>query len=282
MLLYPVALAEVRQRVKAARSSFGMGLMFAPREGREAAAALYAFCRAVDDVVDEGGSLAERHEGLALWRGRIARLFASGVPEDPVTCVLAPAIARFALEEADFQAILDGMAMDAEERPLQAPDHATLDLYCDRVASAVGRIALRLFGVGAGPEQRLLAHHLGRAFQLTNILRDLTEDAALGRLYVPREALVRHGVVAQTPDAILQDPGFTAACRDVMAAATEHFACADALIRKGPRGALFPVRIMRAFYGAVAERLNTAEQFPTPQRIRLSIVTKIKALIQAL
>ena len=117
---------------------------------------------------------------------------------------LAEPARRYGLRLADFLAIIDGMQMDVEE-DIRAPDWAKLDLYCDRVASAVGRLSVRIFGM-ADKEGLELAHHLGRALQLTNILRDLDEDAAMGRLYLPAEALRAAGVAAGEPAAVLADP----------------------------------------------------------------------------
>ena len=113
------------------------------------------------------------------------------------------------------------MAMDAAE-DIRAPDWATLDLYCDRVASAVGRLSVRIFGLAPEPGEAL-AHHLGRALQLTNILRDIDEDASVGRLYLPREALAAAGVTTDEPLEAAADPKLAAACAEVAARARAHF-----------------------------------------------------------
>ncbi len=199
---YQQALREVRARVAASRTSFGAGMAVLPRARREAMYALYAFCREVDDIADDLPTLEERKAGLALWRQRIADLFRRSAASDAITTALLPAIKPFALVEDDFQAIIDGMDMDADA-PICAPDMATLDLYCDRVASAVGRASVRLFGDASANGMRV-AHHLGRALQLTNILRDVAEDAARGRLYLPRELLVKHGA-SLDPQQVLRD-----------------------------------------------------------------------------
>ncbi len=110
---------------------------------------------------------------------------------------LARAVRSFDLQREDLLAIIDGMDMDVIA-DIRAPDRATLELYCDRVACAVGRLSVRVFGM-AHDAGLALAHHLGMALQLTNILRDLDEDASLGRLYLPREALQAHGIIATDP-----------------------------------------------------------------------------------
>ena len=162
------------------RSSFYMAMRVLPKDQREAMFSVYRFCRAVDDIADEPiyRSGQERLDELGRWRAEIGALFAG---EEPVHLAdLGQAVRRYGLRREDFEAVIDGVAMDAE-RDIRAPDWSTLDLYCDRVASAVGRLSVRIFGFR--PESgEALAFHLGRALQLTNILRDLDEDAAVGRL----------------------------------------------------------------------------------------------------
>jgi len=177
----------------ASGSSFYVAMRVLPREQRRAMFAIYAFCRAVDDVADGRGDRQARLTELALWRRDIAALFA-GVTASRVRALSEP-IRTFDLQREDFLSIIDGMEMDARA-DIRAPDFATLDLYCDRVACAVGRLSVRVFGMH-GEEGASLAFHLGRALQLTNILRDLDEDAAKERLYLPREALLAAGIGAR-------------------------------------------------------------------------------------
>ncbi len=183
-------------------SSFYAAMRILPRPQREAMYAVYAFCRAVDDIADEGGSRDQRAAGLAEWRDDIDRLY--GGQTTARTTELAAPVTRFGLRQDDLLAVIDGMEMDADA-DIQAPDWATLDLYCDRVASAVGRLSVRVFGVAEAPGQDL-AHHLGRALQLTNILRDIDEDAGIGRLYLPREALLAAGITSTDPAIVVADP----------------------------------------------------------------------------
>jgi phytoene synthase len=165
----------------AAGSSFYLGMRILPKERREAMYAIYAFCRAVDDVADGSEPRPIRAASLEGWRHDIDALFA-GQPAGRAA-FLKPSVDRFELRRASFHEIIDGMASDVEA-DFRAPDWASLDLYCDRVASAVGRLSCQIFGLPQ-PEGDRLAHHLGRALQLTNILRDLDEDCAIGRLYLP-------------------------------------------------------------------------------------------------
>src|SRR5271166_651766 len=173
-----------------------------PRAQREAMFEIYSFCRQVDDIADASGPRDVRRGELARWRADIDALYA-GKPV-PRTQGLVLPMQEFGLRREDFHAVIDGMEMDVVA-DIRAPDDATLDIYCDRVASAVGRLSVRVFGM----EQQdglALAHHLGRALQLTNILRDLDEDASMGRLYLPREMLQDAGIAATEPAAAIGHP----------------------------------------------------------------------------
>src|SRR5580692_7333374 len=166
-------LDAVEAIVRAAGTSFYHGMRVLPPDRRHAMYAIYAFCRIVDDIADEAGSMEEKRRGLAVWRDNIAALYQERT-EGPVTRVLAAAVPLFQLRAEDFVAVIDGMQTDAET-DVVAPDMATLDLYCDRVASAVGRLSVRAFG-DASPAADQVARALGRALQMTNILRDIAED----------------------------------------------------------------------------------------------------------
>jgi phytoene synthase len=171
-------------------SSFYYSFLFLPPEQRHAIMALYAFCREVDDVVDECSDPALAQTTLQWWREEIARLYA-GTPQHPVTQALQAAVTRYNLPQEHFQEIIDGMAMDLSQT--RYTTFKELSLYCYRVASVVGLMAATIFGY---EDRRTLkyAHDLGMAFQLTNILRDVGEDAARGRIYIPADELARFGV----------------------------------------------------------------------------------------
>jgi squalene synthase HpnD len=263
---YRQAIASVKARVMASRTSFHAGMAMLPRARREAMYALYAFCREVDDIADEDGTAARRAADLQKWRQNIARLF-QGTPSDAITATLLPAIRDYSLIEADFQSIIDGMAMDAGA-PICAPDEQALDRYCDCVASAVGRVSVRIFGDGS-PQAMEVAHHLGRAFQLTNILRDLAEDAARGRLYLPKELLAQYGMASPKPDEVLRDPALREVCRQMAGRARNHFQAADRAMQTCKPAAMKPARIMRAYYGAILDRLVASDWRDPSLRISL-------------
>ena len=156
---------------------------------------IYSFCRDVDDIADNDGPRDVRLAQLQRWRHDVDAVYAGAAP--PQLHALAEAIRTFDLSRDDFRAVIDGMEMDVIA-PIRAPDWATLDLYCDRVASAVGRLCVRVFKMDEA-QGKALAHHLGRALQLTNILRDIDEDAGIGRLYLPQEALSAAGITSTEP-----------------------------------------------------------------------------------
>jgi phytoene synthase len=248
----PADLAEVESVVKAAGTSFYRGMRVLPPDRRAAMYAVYAFCRLVDDVADEPAPIEEKRAGLAAWRQAIAGVF-SGAADGAVTRVLIHAVQRFKLRQEDFLAIIDGMQMDAET-VIVAPDLATLDLYCDRVASAVGRLSVRAFG-DSSPAADQVAWALGRALQLTNILRDVDEDAGRGRLYLPREWLEEAGVPLDAA-AALASPALPVVCERVLVRARALFAQAHAAMAECDRRAMRPARLMGASYAAILDRLE--------------------------
>jgi len=245
-------LEAVETIVRAAGTSFYRGMRILPPDRRAAMYAIYAFCRLVDDIADEPAPIEQKRTGLDAWRHRIEAL-QRGEASDPVSRVLLPAMQRFALRPADFLAVIDGMATDAETLVV-APSYAELDLYCDRVAAAVGRLSVRAFGDGsAGADE--VAYHLGRALQFTNILRDLAEDAARGRLYLPREYL-RAAQIPLLPAAALAHRRLPDVCARVAAEAADHFAAAEMAMARCDRRAMRPARIMGATYRALLEALR--------------------------
>ena len=245
-------LDAVETIVSRAGTSFYRGMRILPPDRRAGMYAIYAFCRLVDDIADEDSPLDAKLARLSDWRARIASLH-DAPRGTPVDRVLHAATLKFDLRTEDFLAVIDGMEMDAGA-PIVAPDLATLDLYCDRVAAAVGRLSVRAFG-DASHDADAVAFALGRALQLTNILRDVSEDAAIGRLYLPREYLDEANVPAE-PGAALASPGLPAVCRRLAATAHARFIEAHAAMRRCDRRAMRPARLMGATYAAVLARVE--------------------------
>ena len=180
-----------QEKAAASGSSFYYSFLFLPKPRREAITALYAFCREVDDIADEGTDFQVARTKLNWWRGEIDNLY-QGQPQHPVTKALAPAVAAYDLSAEHFHEIIDGMEMDLEYNRYQ--DFKQLQLYCYRVASVVGLLSASIFGY-RNRDTLKYAHDLGMAFQLTNIIRDVGEDARRNRIYLPLDELARFGVL---------------------------------------------------------------------------------------
>jgi phytoene synthase len=251
---------------KAAGSSFYTAMRVMPKAEREAMYSIYAFCRAVDDIADDGlGTRAERGIQLDTWRNDIENLYGGGPGGN--ADFLRAHIRRYGLRKADLLAVIDGMEMDVIE-DIRAPDLAMLDLYCDRVASAVGRLSIKVFGMEEEPGDRL-AHHLGRALQLTNIVRDLDEDAAIGRLYLPQELLHEAGIIDREPVKVLSNPAVDQAARALARHAHEHYKQARQILRTRPKGQLRAPRLMAAVYGHILAKMETQGWAPPRARVRI-------------
>jgi phytoene synthase len=262
--------------VRASGTSFYRGMRVLPPNRRHAMYAVYAFCRVVDDIADDETDFLTKLPRLTEWRARIAAVY-RGEADDPLTRSLVSAVQHYDLRAADFLAVIDGMQMDAET-VIVAPDLATLDLYCDRVAAAVGRLSVRIFG-DASPAADRVAHALGRALQLTNILRDLAEDAERGRLYLPREYLDDAGV-PHDPHAALTAPGLGMVCARVAALAHGYFQEAAEAMRQCDRRAMRPARLMGATYAAILTRLERRGWRDPGTRVSLSKWQKLRLALR--
>ncbi len=250
---------------RASGSSFYTAMRILPRAQREAMFEIYSFCRQVDDIADSTGPRDERRRALDRWRADIDALYAC----EPVPRLagLDRAVREFGLRREDFHDVIDGMEMDVVA-DIRAPDDATLDTYCNRVASAVGRLSVRVFGM----EERdgiALAHHLGRALQLTNILRDVDEDAAIGRLYLPAEGLRAAGITTTEPAAVLASPALGQVCATLVERARRHFAEADKIMARSPRRSVRAPRIMAEAYKLILDRLVARGWSPPRDKIRI-------------
>jgi presqualene diphosphate synthase len=251
---------------RAGGSSFYLAMRILGREQREAMFEIYSFCRAVDDIADSDAPHAQRLEGLLVWRKNIDSLYSGSIPSK--LGGLARAIARYALRKEDFLAVIDGVEMDARA-DIRAPSLDELDLYCDRVASAVGRLSVRIFGMDDA-EGVALAHHLGRALQLTNILRDIDEDAAIGRLYLPQEALRKAGITTSDPASVVEDPRLGEACIVVAERAREHYTKANEIMSRCPRRVVRAPKIMGGVYRQMLEGMISRGWARPRSRVRIN------------
>lgn len=266
----PVSQAITRKSA----SNLALAFVLLPPARRTAMAALYAFCREVDDVADNDAlPVAARRQALAAWHEDLHRAARGEPPQRPVLRELQPHLTAYQLPLEPFEEILAGCAMDLDHT--RYPDWPELDLYCHRVASAVGLLSIRIFGC-RHPQCTDYAEALGRAFQLTNILRDVREDAARGRIYLPQSELARHAV---SEDEILTgrySPRYRALAESVAARARAHYARAARLVPAADRRALVAAELMGAVYWRLLERLAARgfDVFSGP-RVRLSRATKL-------
>jgi phytoene synthase len=267
--------------VQPATSSFSMAMRILPAPQRAAMRDIYGFCRAVDDVADGDGAPQDKCAALERWREDVDACFLGTGPAPLAS--LTRHIRHYGLAREDFHAVIDGMLMDAQPVPICAPPAAILDLYCDRVASAVGRLSVRVFGLPPA-DGTLLAHHLGRALQLTNILRDIDEDAAIGRAYLPRELLEDAGVgditCAWGARAIAAHPGLSAACTGLAAQACGHYGAARQVLRRHPGACSRAPRLMGAIYQALLARL-LARGWDSPREpVRVGKLERVGILLR--
>lgn len=260
----------------ASGSSFYAAMRILPWKQREAMYQIYSFCRQVDDIADSTGPRAERLAALAQWRDDVEALYRGDPP--PRLCDYAASVKTFALRREDFLAIIEGMEMDVPQE-IRAPDDATLDLYCDRVASAVGRLSVKVFGL-PDDDGILLARHLGRALQLTNILRDIDEDAGIGRLYLPREELCAAGISSTDPRKVAADPALPKVCAVLVERARAHFSEADEVMARHPRRVVRAPRIMSKYYRAIL-RLLTIRGFAAPRApVRVGKIARLAIVLR--
>jgi 15-cis-phytoene synthase len=263
-------------KAAASGSSFYYSFRFLPPERRRAIVAFYAFCREVDDIVDECHETHLARIKLAWWREEIMRLYA-GTPEHPVTRALAEAIAPFNLPQDAFEQIIDGMEMDLDfesGRPILYPDFKSLRLYCHRVAGVVGEVAAAIFGYQDRATLKY-ANKLGLAFQLTNIIRDVGEDARRGRIYLPSDELTQFGVTS----ADLMQARMSDNFRQLMAFQTQRalktYDEALALLPPIDRKAQRPGLIMAAIYHALLDEIRVDGYQVLDRRTSLTPMRKL-------
>jgi phytoene synthase len=259
-------------------TSFYYSFLVLPREKRAAILAVWDFCRAVDDAVDEARDDATAAAALAGWRQDLERCFNGADPQSAQARRLQPFLARFMLPRRAFEDVIDGVEMDLAVRRYQTFDD--LREYCLRVASAVGLICVEIFGY-RNPATRDYARELGLALQLTNIIRDLRADLARDRLYLPLDDLAACGVSEQDLRAGAVTPAVSALLRRECDRAREFYASAERLMPREDRRRLTAARIMGGIYFAILERIERAgynvfdRVVRTPRPVRALIAARI-------
>jgi phytoene synthase len=260
----------VQQKAAGSGSSFYYAFLFLPKPRRAAITAFYAFCREVDDVVDEVSDPGVARTKLAWWRSEVAKSY-RGQPEHPVMRALMPCAAGFGIEERHLHAVIDGCEMDLQQtRYLDFPG---LERYCHLVAGIVGEVAARIFGQ-TQPRTTEYAHRLGLAFQLTNIIRDVGEDAMRGRIYLPIDELQRFGVKAQEILERKYSDRFTALMNFQCDRARATYAEALSLLPPQDRRAQKPGLMMASIYRTLLDEIERDGFQVLHQRVSLTPLRK--------
>ena len=260
-----------QQKAAASGSSFYYSFLFLPSERRRAITALYAFCREVDDIVDEVSDVGVARTKLAWWRTEVANLFA-GHPQHPVTKALAPFTASHGIDAGRMNEIIDGMEMDLAYH--RYPDFDSLKLYCHRAAGVVGQLSASIFGYSEASTLEY-AESLGIAFQLTNIIRDVGEDARRGRVYLPQDELARFGL---TPEDILERKGgepFVKLMRFQSERAQSYYDFAFSKLAPADRRSQRAGLIMAAIYRTLLDEIQRDDFQVLEQRVTLTPMRKL-------
>jgi phytoene synthase len=260
-----------QQKAAQSGSSFYYSFLFLPAERRRAITALYAFCREVDDVADEVSDTGLARTKLAWWRTEIANLFARH-PQHPVTRALAPFVAPYGLEAARFHEIIDGMEMDLVYH--RYPDFESLKLYCHRVAGVVGQLSASIFGY-TNPATLEYAEALGIAFQLTNITRDVGEDARRDRVYLPADELARFGLTAEDILARRGGESFRKLMAFQAERAQSYYELAYSKLAPGDRASQRAGLIMAAIYRTLLDEIRRDGFNVLDRRIALTPLRKL-------
>ncbi|WNJ98784.1 presqualene diphosphate synthase HpnD [Thalassospiraceae bacterium LMO-JJ14] len=245
--------AYVEALVRRAGTSFFWAMRRLDTPRRRGVFAVYAFCRDVDDIADGDLPLDRKRELLDAWRHEIELLY-GGTCHHPISRALLDPVRTFNLQKADFLAVIDGMEMDAAPR-VRLADMDELALYCDRVACAVGRLCVRIFGLGEDEGVRLSAE-LGMALQLTNILRDIVEDAGRDRVYLPADLLAGAGADGEGIEDVITAPGLAGLCDDLADRAEKHFEAAKTVIAAADPDAVRPAVMMMQVYCRILDKLQ--------------------------
>jgi phytoene synthase len=260
-----------QQKTVQSGSSFYYSFLFLPPERRRAITALYAFCREVDDTVDETSDQSVARIKLAWWRTEVSNMF-KGSPTHPVTQALQPHLAAYDLREQHLQAIIDGMEMDLDQS--RYLDYAGLRKYCWHVAGVVGILSASIFGV-TNPQTLQYAEKLGLAFQLTNIIRDVGDDARKGRIYLPVSELQQFNVTAADILNFRHSEKFEALMKFQADRARAVYDEAFALLPKEDRRAQRPGLMMAAIYRTVLDEIERDDFKVLNQRISLTPLRKL-------
>ncbi len=260
----------VEKIVKSSGSSFFWGMNVLSAEKKRAMFSVYAFCRIIDDIADEIKNKKLKIDKLKNWKKKIREIFNLKEPQTSIEKELKLSIKKFHLDKSDFYAIIDGMMMDAKNN-IKFPSKKNLNLYCDRVAVAVGYISIKIFGLSK--KEKKYAFYLGRAFQLTNIARDFYEDLNRGRCYIASEHLSKYHV-KKNIKTIIKEPKLQNILQDILTEANEYFERSKIESKKICKKKIVASEIMKKFYEAIHSKMFKKKIY-FEKKIKLNSFEKI-------
>ncbi len=238
---------NIKQIVKKSGSSFFWSMRFLPKAKRNAMYTIYAFCRHLDDVVDGEAAMEEKLELINAWREELDNIYDKKAPLTDIGRRIYKNCMRFKLPKSELSELIDAISMDIPN-PIRAPKMEELYRYCRGVAGVPGSLSLRIFGCQDEQIIDELSDNLGTALQLTNILRDVKEDAQAGRLYIPKELLLKAGITSEDPLSVVVDKNLAIAREELARIALAHFNKSDVLIKQLDKKSSRPVRMIERIY----------------------------------
>ena len=243
---------KVEKIVLNSTSSFYWGMNLLKKDQRRAMFSIYSFCRIVDDIADSQGLNSKKMNDLNDWKKKIENIYIKQT-EDYITRELKIAIEKYGLIKSDFIAIIDGMKMDINKK-IVYPSQNKLDLYCDRVAGAVGCLSMKVFEINHR-NSRKYAKNLGRAFQYTNILRDIKEDCSMGRCYIPIEIIKKSGFSKEKPELLIKRADLKEICKEFINKTKDYYLSAEKLSLEFERSKLKAPNLMKNMYESVFNKI---------------------------
>ncbi len=269
--------SHVEKIVKRSGSSFFWGMSRLSRKQKRAMFALYAFCRVIDDIADEVSSTKKQKlEKILFWEKQIDLIFKSPDLKDTLSRELHLAVKFYNLEKNQIKAIIDGMKMDINENII-FPNRKKFELYCDRVAVAVGLLSIKIFGINS-KEGKNYAFNLGRAFQLTNIVRDFIEDLERGRCYIPLDCFKRYKIQPKL-SGLSKNPKIKSILQDLLDEANIHFLKAVKISKNLDQRKIIASETMKLFYQTIHKKMFK-KVLNFKKKVRLSLIEKLWIFIQ--
>ena len=272
---------NIAKIVKRSGTSFFWGMRLLPLAKRNAMFTIYAFFRHIDDIVDGDDSVQEKMDLISAWRQELDNIYDKKVPTTEIGRKIYKNCMRFHLPKSEFVKMLDCISMDLP-MPLQAPSLKQFDEYCRGVAGVPGNLALRIFGCNDEDLIEKLSSTLGKALQITNILRDIKDDALSGRIYIPAEILDKAGIVSRDAEVVLVDKKLTIAREEFSQIAEEEYKKAFALIHNLPKNTARPVRIIANIYKHYFDIMKNRGWEIISPKPRINRPTKIYIIVKSI